>query len=72
MHNHNNNGTKGGGHKGMMWMMLVCCAVPLVVLFFVGGNVSVGGYFWPILIGAFIIIHIWMMFRGHRGKNEKQ
>ena len=67
MHNHN-----GGKNSGMMWMMLICCALPLIVLLFVGGTVSsIGGYFWPILIGAFVVMHIWTMFRGHGGKNEK-
>lgn len=66
---HNHNGKEG---SGMMWMMLVCCALPFAVLLFAGGKISSDGYFWPVLIGAFILVHIWMMFRGHGGKNEKQ
>lgn len=30
-------------------------------------NLFSSGYFWPILIGVFIVAHIWMMFRGHGG-----
>ena len=54
-----------------MWMMVICCVMPLVALFFVGGKISTGGYFWPVLIGIFVIVHIWMMFRGHGGKKDK-
>ena len=50
----------------MMWMMFICCALPLVVLFFAGGTISTGGYFWPVLVGTLIVVHFWMMFRGHR------
>lgn len=68
MHNHNNN----DGHKGMMWMMVICCAMPFVFLLFAGGTISLsGGDFWKVLIGAFILVHLWMMFKGHGGKNEK-
>ena len=66
MHDHN-----GKGNSGMMWMMVICCVMPLVALFFVGGKISTGGYFWPVLIGIFVIVHIWMMFRGHGGKKDK-
>ena len=54
----------------MMWMMLVCCALPLVILIFAGGKLSSGGYFWPILIGIFVVGHLAMMFRGHK-KHEQ-
>lgn len=70
MHNHGNN---DGGHKGMMWMMVICCALLLGVLLLGGSGLSVdiaGGYFWPIIIGIFVIAHIWMMFRGHRSHKE--
>jgi len=63
MHNHNNS---KGGHKGMMWMMIPCLIL-LGVLFLGGGKLSSGGYLWLILIGVFIAVHIWMMFKGHDG-----
>ncbi len=63
MHNHNSS-DGGGGHKGMMWMMIPCLLL-LGVLFLGGGKLSGGGYLWPILIGVFVIAHVWMMFRGH-------
>jgi len=64
MHNHNSN--DGGGHKGMMWMMIPCLLL-LGFLFIGGGNLSSGGYLWPILIGVFVLAHVWMMFKGHGG-----
>ena len=63
MHNHNN---KDGGHKGMLWMMIPCLLL-LGFLFFGGGKLSSSGYFWPVLIGGFIALHIWMMLKGHGG-----
>lgn len=60
MHDHN----KNGGGKGMMWMIIPCLLL-LSVLFLGGGKLSGGGYLWPILIGIFVIAHVWMMFRGH-------
>lgn len=60
MHDHN----KNGGGKGMMWMIIPCLLL-LGVLFLGGGKLSGGGYLWPILIGVFVITHVWMMFRGH-------
>lgn len=60
MHNHN----KDGGGKGMMWMMIPCLLL-VGVLFLGGGKLSGGGYLWPILIGVFVLAHIWMMFKGH-------
>ena len=60
MHDHN----KDGGGKGMMWMMIPCLLL-LGFLFIGGGSLSSGGYLWPILIGVFVVAHVWMMFRGH-------
>lgn len=73
MHNHND--YKGGGHWGMMMWMMIPCLLLLGVLFLGGGSLSSGGYIWPILIGIFLIAHVWMMFKGHGGhksgdKNE--
>ena len=62
--NNLNNNKKDGGHKGMMWMMIPCLLL-LGVLFLGGGTLSVGGYLWPVLIGVFVVAHIWMMFKGH-------
>lgn len=64
MHDHN----KGMNSKGMMWMMIPCLLL-VGVLFLGGGKLSGDGYLWPILIGVFIIAHVWMMFRGH-GKHR--
>ena|SRR3989344_6172716 len=69
MHSHNNNGNKGGGHKEMMWMMIPCLLL-LGFVFLGGGKLSSGEYFWPILIGVFVVAHIWMMFKGHGGHNN--
>src|SRR3989344_6499696 len=69
MHNHNNN-NKNDGHKGMMWMMGICCGFLLAVSFFGGSGGFSNGYLWPILIGVFVVAHIWMMFRGHGGHNH--
>ena len=68
MHNHNSN--DGGGHKGMMWMMIPCLLL-LGFLFIGGGNLSSGGYLWPILIGVFVLAHVCMMFKGHGGNNTE-
>ena len=65
MHNHN----KNDGHSGMMWMMIPC-VILLGILFLGGGQLSSSGYLWPILIGIFILGHIWMMFRGHGGHGK--
>ncbi len=67
MHNHNNNDS-GGGPKGMMWMMIPCLIL-LGVLFLGGGKLS-SGYLWPVLIGVFVVAHVWMMFKGHRGHKD--
>lgn len=63
MHNHNKK------NSSITWMMLICI-VPLVVLLFVGGELSSGGYLWPILIGVFVAAHLWMMFKGHGGHGD--
>ena len=67
MHDHNDN--KNGRHNGMMWMMIPCLLL-LGVILLGGGNLSSGGYLWPILIGVFVVAHIWMMFRGRSGHNH--
>lgn len=61
MRNHNN---KDGGHNGMMWMMIPCLLL-LGFVFLGGDRLSSDGYIWAILIGIFIVAHVWMMFRGH-------
>jgi len=60
MHDHG----KNGGGRGMMWMMIPCLLL-VGVLFLGGGKLSGSGYLWPILIGIFVLAHVWMMFRGH-------
>lgn len=70
MNNHNN--SNDGGHKGMMWMMIICCLAPFVLLFLLGSKVSLGENLWPILIGVFLVAHLWMMFRGHGGGRKKE
>jgi len=57
------------GKNSMMWMMLICGALILGVLFLGGSSLSSGGYFWPILVGVFVVAHIWMMF-GKRGSHD--
>jgi len=61
MYDHNNQ-----KNSSLMWMMLICLLL-LVVLLFTGGKLLAGGYLWPVLIGAFVIAHLWMMFKGHKG-----
>lgn len=63
---HNNNGKN---NSSMMWMMLIC-TLPLVILLFAGGKLFGAGYLWPILIGAFVVGHLVMMFRGHGGRDN--
>ena len=62
MYNHRND--ENSKHKGMMWMMIPCLLL-LGFLFLGEGKLSSGGYLWPILIGVFVIAHVWMMFKGH-------
>ena len=68
MHDHNNN--TGGGHKRMMWIMIPCLLL-FGILFLGGGKLSGGGYLWSILIGVFVVAHVWMMFRGHGGNKAE-
>ena len=63
MHNHD-----GKNNKSMMWMMIPCLIL-LGVLFFGRGKLS-SGYLWPVLIGVFVIAHVWMMFKGHGGHSD--
>ncbi len=65
MHDHN----KDGRGKGMLWMMVPCLLL-VGVLFLGGGKLSGGGYFWPILIGVFVVAYVWMMSRGHGSKSS--
>lgn len=64
MHNHSN---KNGGNKGMKWMMIICLLL-LGALFLGEGKFFSTGYIWPILIGVFVVAHVWMMFKGHEGR----
>ncbi|KKW11547.1 MAG: hypothetical protein UY50_C0011G0023 [Parcubacteria group bacterium GW2011_GWA2_49_9] len=50
----------------MKWMMLICCLLPVGLLLFAGGTLFSGGYLWPILFGIFVVVHLAMMFRGHK------
>ena len=72
MDNHNDNNS-----KNMLWMMVICCLGPIVFIllagnvnFKKGGSLFSGGYFFPILIGLFVLIHIYMMFQ-KRGKDNR-
>lgn len=65
MHNHNEN----DGRKGMPWMVILCLLL-LGFVFLGGGKLPSGGYLWPILIGVFVVAHVWMMFRGHGGHDD--
>ncbi len=42
----------------------------LVVLLFAGGGLFLAGYLWPVLIGVFITVHLWMMLKGHGGHRD--
>ncbi len=64
MHNHD-----GKSNKNMMWMMIPCLLL-LGFIFLGGGTLSSSGYFWPVLIGIFVSVHIWMMFKGHGGHGD--
>ena len=70
MHNHNNTDNGHDNHKHMMWMMLICCALPLVILLFGGGALFSDGYLTKVLIGAFAVACIWMMFKRHGNPEE--
>jgi len=68
MHDHNNNDNKHGGRKGIAWMMILCLLL-LGFIFLDGAKLFSGGYLWPILIGVFVVAHVWTMFRGHGGNS---
>ena len=70
MHDHNNNDNKHGGRKGIAWMMILCLLL-LGFIFLDGAKLFSGGYLWPILIGVFVVAHIWMMFKGHGGHADE-
>ncbi|OGD24288.1 hypothetical protein A2Z10_02695 [Candidatus Azambacteria bacterium RBG_16_47_10] len=53
----------------MKWMMLIG-AIAIIVLLFSRGTLFSGGYLWQILIGIFVVAHIWMMFKGHGGSDD--
>ncbi len=57
------------GYMGMLWMILPCLLL-LGVSFLGGGNAFSSGYVWPILLGAFLITHIWMMVKDHAGRTD--
>ena len=59
MNNHNDK------NNFSMMRMMVLCMLPFVILLFAGGKLFSAGYLWPIFIGGFVILHFWMMFRGH-------
>ena len=52
-----------------MWMMPICMLF-LVVLLFAGGGLFSAGYLWPVFVGAFVVAHLWMMFKGHGGHRD--
>lgn len=66
MHAHHN---QNDGYKRMMWMMIPCLLL-VGVLLLGGDSVSSSGYLWPILIGLFVIAHIWFMRKGHGGQRD--
>jgi thiosulfate reductase cytochrome b subunit len=68
MHRHNG-GNKSNEHKGMMWMMVPCLLL-FGIVFLGGGKISPSGYPWLVLIGGFVILHVWMMFKGHGGHDH--
>lgn len=60
------------GNKKMMWLMMAgCLLLPLAFLLF-GGRVGGfgGSWGWFAFIGAFILIHVLMMF-GHGHSADK-
>ncbi len=69
MHEHNNNGNKESRHKGM-WLMMIPCLLLVAVILFSGSALSSSRYLWLIIIGACVIPHIWMMFKGHGGHGD--
>lgn len=67
MHNHDNK--NNDGMRSMMWMMLPCLLL-VVVLLLASGKLTSSGLLWPILIGGFVVLHVWMMFKGHGGHGK--
>lgn len=64
MHNDKRN------NDSMLWMMLPCLLL-LGVLFLIGGAGASAGFLLPILIGVFVIAHIWIISgHGDHGENE--
>jgi len=47
----------------MSWIMIPC--ILLLGAIALGSGKSPPGYLWPILIGIFVVVHIWMMLRRH-------
>lgn len=64
MHDHN-----GENNKSMIWMMIPCLLLIAFTLFGVGSLVS-SKYLWLIIVGVCLVLHIWMMFKGHGGHNN--
>ena len=64
MHNHD-----GKNNKSMMWMMIPCLLLIAFALFG-GGGLASSKYLWLIIIGACVVPHIWMMFKG-RGEHSE-
>ena len=67
------NHDKNDGSKNIIWTMWVI--VPLLLLLdflFLGGSrLTSSGYFWSILIGVFVVAHIWMMSKRHGGHKDE-
>lgn len=66
MHNHNNNQRS---KRSMVWMTILC-VLPLAIIFLTGKNVFSAGHFWPIVVGAFAVLHVVLMLRGHGSQGE--
>lgn len=66
MHNSNHN-------SKMMWMMMAgCLLLPLALLIFGGRSEGIGSNWgWFALIGAFVLVHILMMFGHGRDKSKE-
>lgn len=66
MHHSNHN-------SKMMWMMMAgCLLLPIALLLFGGSGGGIGSNWgWFALIGAFVLVHILMMFGHGRDKPEE-